>query len=124
MGYQRGLTVSLRNGANGSAFKEYSCESGTRTRVYIETIEGAVICPEITIDAAHFDWSKADGLWITVQYGAFHELTVWAPDPFRGRRLSGRVDWTFQIPGTIEWDKSNPGSISYVYQFRQVQVCT
>lgn len=124
MVYQKGLTVALRNGIDGSLLEEYNCET-TNTRVSVGAIEDIVLCPEITIHGALFDWDKADGLYISVHYGSVSpDITLWVPHPFKGIAMSGRVDWTFQIPGLDVWDRSQSKVVRYLYRFTHAQVCT
>lgn len=117
----KGLTVSLRNGVDGPLMEEYDCESRTNTRS-IEAVEGATICPEITIHS-DFNWHNADGLYVAIRYGAEpYEIIVWVPDPFHGKASMDRADWTFKISGKDEWDHAQQKQLHYVYQFCPARV--
>ena len=122
MVFQKGLTVSLRNGTDGELMIEYDCEWRTKTRVSIEAVEGVIICPEITIHA-DFEWHGADGLLLAIRYGDEPcEILLWVPDQFKGKGPSERVNWSFQIPGKEEWDNTKAKSVHFVYGFCKAQV--
>lgn len=117
----KGLTVSLRNGVDGPLMEEYDCEARTNTRS-VEAIEGATICPEITIHP-DFNWHNADGLYVAIRYGAEpYEIILWVPDPFYGKASGDRAIWTFKVPGKDEWDLVKQKQLHYVYQFCQACV--
>ena len=118
---QKGLTVSLRNGIDGEIMTEYDCEWRTKTRVSIEAVEGAIICPEITVHA-DFGWHGADGLLLAIRYGDDpYEILLWVPDPFKRKGPSERADWSIQILGKEEWDNSKAKSVHFVYGFCKAQ---
>ena len=122
MVHQNGFSVQIRDGFDGEVMQEYDSESGTKTRVSIEAVKGATICPEITIHP-EFKWHNADGLYVAIRYGSTpYEITLWVPDPFRGKESTEREDWTFQIPGKDCWDSSTEKTVHFKYQFRDIQV--
>lgn len=118
---QKGLTVSLRNGVNGPLMREYDHNWCSRTRA-IEATDGAVLCPEITIHA-DFNWHSADGLYVAIRYGSSpYEMTLWVPDPHKGKGLHERSDWTFKVPGKAEWDFVKRKHVYFAYEFCPVRV--
>lgn len=104
--------------------REYDWGRHGKTRMLVEAVEGATICPEITIHA-NFEWLKADGLFIGIRYGSpEYEIQLWIPKPQEGPASSERSDWTFQIPGKCAGSTVvGRGRVYHVYQFGQAQVC-
>ena len=121
MVYQNGVSVRIRNDVNGVLVPEYDTEPG-RNKVAIEAVHGATLCPEITIHE-DFEWHGANGINVTVRYGTPSlQITLWAPDPYKGKDTDERKDWTIQIPGTQSWDPSRGQIIDLEYRFLNEQV--